>query len=464
MKVFNTMTRKKEELIPLIPGEIKMYSCGPTVYNYFHIGNARPFIIFDIMRRYLEYRGFKVTFVQNFTDVDDKIINRAKEENVTEKEISDKYINEYLKDAEGLSIRKADYHPRVTEHIPEIIDLIKRIEDNGLTYTVNGNVYYDTKKFSDYGKLSKQNIDELEAGARVDVGEEKKHPMDFVLWKNQKPGEPAWESPWGLGRPGWHIECSAMSMKYLGETMDIHSGGQDLIFPHHENEIAQSEGATGKPFANYWMHNGFINIDNEKMSKSLGNFFTVREISQQYDLEAVRLFMISSHYRSPINFSKELLDSIKNSLERLYIAKTNLLYLLNKAKEKEENEAEKNMKLRLLQHKDKFIEAMDDDLNTADAVSAIFDLVRDINSEINEDFSRETILFAYNLYMELATVLGLLNKEEEALDEDIESLISERQKARKEKNWALADKIREDLNSRGIILEDTPTGVKWRRA
>ncbi|NLN48793.1 MAG: cysteine--tRNA ligase [Clostridiales bacterium] len=464
MKVFNTMTRKKEELIPLNPGEIKMYSCGPTVYNYFHIGNARPFIIFDILRRYLEYRGYKVTFVQNFTDVDDKIIKKAKEENKTEKEIADIYIGEYMKDAEGLIIRKADYHPRVTEHIPEIINLIKRIEDNGLTYTVNGNVYYNTKKFSDYGKLSKQNIDELEAGARVDVGDEKQNPMDFVLWKSQKPGEPAWESPWGLGRPGWHIECSAMSMKYLGETMDIHSGGQDLIFPHHENEIAQSEGATGKPFANYWMHNGFINIDNEKMSKSLGNFFTVREISRQYDLEVVRFFMISSHYRSPINFSKELLDSIKNSLERLYIAKKNLLYLLEKAQDEDGNEAEKNLRIKLLKHKDRFIEAMDDDLNTADAVSSIFDLVRDINSEINGNTSKETVLYAYNLYMELASVLGLLNKEEEDIDDNIEILIAERQKAREEKNWALADKIREDLNSKGIILEDTPSGVKWRRA
>ncbi len=464
MKVFNTMTRKKEELIPIVPGEIKMYSCGPTVYNYFHIGNARPFIIFDILRRYLEYRGYKVTFVQNFTDVDDKIIKKARDEGKTEKEISDKYIDEYFKDAGNLIIQKADYHPRVTEHIDEIIDLIKRIEQNGLTYTVNGNVYYDTSKFADYGKLSKQNLEELEAGARVDVEEVKKHPMDFVLWKNQKPGEPAWESPWGLGRPGWHIECSAMSMKYLGETIDIHSGGQDLIFPHHENEIAQSEGATGKPFANYWMHNGFINIDNEKMSKSLGNFFTVREISQLYDLEAVRLFMISSHYRSPINFSKELLESIKNSLERMYIAKTNLLYLLNKAEDKNITDEEKEIQQKLLLHKNKFIESMDDDLNTADAVSAIFDLVRDANSVINDNSSKSMVEFAYNLYMELAGVLGLLEKEEKSLDDEIEALILERQKARKEKNWALADKIRDDLNSKGIILEDTPSGVKWRRA
>ena len=464
MKVFNTITRKKEELIPLVPGEIKMYSCGPTVYNYFHIGNARPFIIFDILRRYLEYRGYKVTFVQNFTDVDDKIIKKAKEEKVSEKEVAEKFIKEYFKDAEALGIRKADYHPRVTENIPEIINLIKRIEENGLTYTINGNVYYDTTKFSDYGKLSKQNLEELEAGARVDVGDEKKNPMDFVLWKNQKPGEPAWDSPWGLGRPGWHIECSAMSMKYLGETMDIHSGGQDLIFPHHENEIAQSEGATGKPFAKYWMHNGFINVDNEKMSKSKNNFFTINDIRKEYDLEVVRLFMISSHYRSPINFSNELLDSIKSSLERLYIAKNNLKYLLSKAEEKERLENEVDIEESLLKHKDRFIEAMEDDLNTADAVSAIFDLVRDINANINDNTSKTTIQYAFDLYMELAGVLGLLSKEEKSLDEEIEALIEERQKARKEKNWALADEIRDNLNGKGIILEDTPSGVKWRRA
>lgn len=464
MKVFNTITRKKEEFIPIIPGEIKMYSCGPTVYNYFHIGNARPFIIFDILRRYLVYRGYKVTFVQNFTDVDDKIIKRAKEEGITEKEVADRYIEEYFKDAEGLGIKRADYHPRVTELIPEIIELVKRIESNGLTYTVQGNVYFDTSKFSDYGKLSKQNLEELEAGARVDVEEGKRNPMDFVLWKSQKPGEPAWESPWGLGRPGWHIECSAMSMKYLGETIDIHSGGQDLIFPHHENEIAQSEGATGKPFARYWMHNGFININNEKMSKSLGNFFTVRDIGQLYDLEVVRLFMISAHYRSPINFSNELLESMKSSLERLYIAKGNLLHLLGKAEDKNETEDEKVLKQDLLNYKTKFIEAMDDDLNTADAVAAIFDLVRDINSNINDNSSKETVKFAFDLYMELAGVLGLLSKEEKSLDDDIEMLIEERQKARKEKNWALADKIRDDLKDRGIILEDTPQGVKWRRS
>lgn len=462
MKIYNTMTRKKEEFVPLVPGEVKMYSCGPTVYNYFHIGNARPFIIFDILRNYLEYKGYKVTFVQNFTDVDDKIIRRAKEEGVTEKEVADKYIEEYFKDAEGLGIKRANYHPRVTEMIPDIIEVIKKIMDRGFAYVVDGDVYFDTQKYKEYGKLSKQNMEELEAGARIEVGEQKKHPMDFALWKKQKPGEPAWDSPWGPGRPGWHIECSAMAMKYLGETIDIHSGGQDLIFPHHENEIAQSEAATGKPFARYWMHNGFININNEKMSKS-GNFFTVRDISKLYDLEVVRLFMISSHYRSPINFSKDLLDSTKNSLERLYIAKNNLLHLMANAEDKEENEDDKAFRNRLSTYRDRFIEAMDDDLNTADAVAVIFDLVRDINSNINESSSKSLIKAAYDMFTELTGILRIVNKEEEKLDDEIERLIEERQKARKEKNWALADKIRDDLKKRGIILEDTPQGVKWRR-
>jgi len=463
MRIYNTMTRKKEEFVPLVPGEVKMYSCGPTVYNYFHIGNARPFIIFDILRNYLEYRGYKVTFVQNFTDVDDKIIRRAKEEGITEKEVADKYIEEYFKDAEGLGIKRADYHPRVTEMIPDIIEVIKKIMDRGFAYVVDGDVYFDTQKYKEYGKLSKQNMEELEAGARIEVGEQKKHPMDFALWKKQKPGEPAWDSPWGPGRPGWHIECSAMAMKYLGETIDIHSGGQDLIFPHHENEIAQSEAATGKPFARYWMHNGFININNEKMSKSAGNFFTVRDISKLYDLEVVRLFMISSHYRSPINFSKDLLDSTKNSLERLYIAKNNLLHLMANAEDREDDEDDKAFRNRLSTYRDKFIEAMDDDLNTADAVAVIFDLVRDINSNINEKSPKSLVKAAYDMFTELTGVLRIVNKEEEKLDEEIERLIEERQKARKEKNWALADKIRDDLKKRGIILEDTPQGVKWRR-
>lgn len=464
MKLYNTMTRKKEEFEPMTPGEVRMYSCGPTVYNYFHIGNARPFIIFDILRRYFEYRGNKVTFVQNFTDVDDKIIKRAKDENTTEKEVSDRFIKEYFKDAGALNIRKADYHPRVTEHIKEIIGIIKRLEANGYTYTVGGDVYYDTAKFTGYGKLSKQNLEELEAGARVDVNEVKKNPFDFVLWKGQKPGEPAWESPWGMGRPGWHIECSAMSMKYLGETIDIHSGGQDLVFPHHENEIAQSEGATGKPFARYWLHNAFLNINNEKMSKSLNNFFTVRDIEGKFDLEVFRLFMISAHYRSPLNFSAELLDQAKSALERLYNAKNNLTYLLGIVEEKPLTQEEENFKEAIYRYRDMFNEVMDDDLNTADGLAVIFDMVRDINSNVKAESPAELVKASYNMLMELVGVLGLLYKKEESLDAQIEKLIEERQKARKEKNWSLADKIRDDLKEQGIILEDTPEGVKWKRA
>ncbi len=464
MKLYNTMTRKKEEFKTIVPGEVKMYSCGPTVYNFFHIGNARPFIIFDTLRRYLEYRGYKVTFVQNFTDVDDKIIRRAKEEGVSEADISEKYIDEYFKDAEGLNVCKADHHPKVTEHISEIIDIIKRLEENGLTYNVDGDVYYDTASFSSYGKLSKQNLDELEAGARVDVNEVKKNPTDFALWKKQKPGEPAWESPWGMGRPGWHIECSAMSMKYLGETIDIHSGGQDLVFPHHENEIAQSEGATGKPFANYWLHNGFINVNNEKMSKSLGNFFTVRDIGEKYDLEVVRMFMLSAHYRNPINFGSELLEQTKSSLERLYNAKNNLIHLMENTTDKPLTNAEEEFKVNLHGYKEKFVEAMDDDINTADAIAAIFDMVRDANSSLNGESSKEILKQAYELLMELTEVLGLLQKDQDNLDEDIERLIEERQQARKEKNWARADQIRDELKAMGIVLEDTPQGVKWKKA
>lgn len=463
MKLYNTMTRKKEDFTPMVPGEVKMYSCGPTVYNYFHIGNARPFIVFDILRRYLEYRGYKVTFVQNFTDVDDKIIKRAKNENTTEKEISDRFIDEYFKDAEALNIKKADYHPRVTEHINDIIDIIKKLEANGLTYTAGGDVYYDTANFPGYGKLSKQNFEELEAGARVDVKENKHNPFDFVLWKAQKPGEPAWESPWGKGRPGWHIECSAMSMKYLGETIDIHSGGQDLIFPHHENEIAQSEGATGKTFSRFWMHNAFLNIDNEKMSKSLNNFFTVRDIKEKYDLEVFRLFMISAHYRNPINFSGELLDQAKSALERLYNAKNNLAFLMDKVEDKPLSPKEEDFIAALTDYEKKFIEAMDDDLNTADGLAVIFDMVRDINSSINAESSGNLVKASYDMLMKLTEVLGLLNKKEESLDIEIEKLIEEREKARKEKNWALSDKIRDDLKAQGIVLEDTTEGVKWKR-
>jgi cysteinyl-tRNA synthetase len=464
MKLYNTMSRRKEDFVPLSPGEIKMYSCGPTVYNYFHIGNARAFIIFDILRRYFEYRGNKVTFVQNFTDVDDKIIKRAKDEGVSEKEISDRFIAEYFKDAEALNIRKATYHPKVTEHIPEIIDIIKRLESKDLIYMLNGDVYYDTASFELYGRLGKQNLEELEAGARVELAEGKRSVNDFVLWKKQKPGEPAWESPWGLGRPGWHIECSAMSMKYLGETIDIHSGGLDLIFPHHENEIAQSEGATGKEFARYWLHNGFLNVNNQKMSKSLNNFFTVRDIGQHFDLEVLRMFLLSAHYRSPINFSDDLLEQTQNGLERLYNAKNNLTYLLSNTAEKELSSEEKELQGRLAGYKNKFIEAMDDDLNTADALAAMYDLVRDVNGSLKPESSKGAVQASCDMLMELAAVLGLLQKQEESLDSEIEALIEERQKARKEKNWALSDKIRDDLKARGILLEDTPQGVKWKRA
>jgi len=463
MKLYNTMTRKKEEFKPLNAGEVKMYCCGPTVYNYFHIGNARPFIIFDILRRYFEYRGNKVTFVQNFTDLDDKIIRRAREEKVSEKEISERFIKEYFKDAEALSIRKATIHPKVTEHIPEIIDIIKKLESNGLTYMLAGDVYYDTAKFERYGRLCKQNLEDLEAGTRVELAEGKRSVNDFVLWKSQKPGEPAWESPWGMGRPGWHIECSAMSMKYLGETIDIHAGGLDLIFPHHENEIAQSEGATGKEFARYWLHNGFLNINNEKMSKSLNNFFTVRDIAEHFDLEVLRMFMLSAHYRSPINFSDDLLDQTKNGLDRLYNAKNNLVYLMDNTVEKESSEEDQALIGRLSQYKNQFIEAMDDDLNTADGLSAIYELVRDINSSLNGESSKAVVKSAYGMLMELSAVLGLLDKKEESIDTKIEALIEERQKARKEKNWALSDKIRDDLKAQGIVLEDTPQGVKWKR-
>jgi len=463
MRLYNTLTKTKEEFIPLHPGEVRMYSCGPTVYNYFHIGNARPFIIFDVFRRYMEYKGYKVTFVQNFTDIDDKMIQRAKEEGITVRELADKFIEEYFKDADALGIRRADYHPRATEHIDDIIEFIKKLIDKGMAYQSGGDVYFDTTAFEDYGKLSGQNLEDLEIGARIDINEMKKNPMDFALWKGQKPGEPAWDSPWGPGRPGWHIECSVMATKYLGETIDIHSGGQDLIFPHHENEIAQSEGLTGKPFARYWLHNGYINVDNRKMSKSLGNFFTVRDISREFDLEVVRLFMLSSHYRNPINFSRELLEQEQNALERLYNAKNNLEYMLENAPERPADEKEKQFLDKLLQYVKDFEEAMEDDINTADAVGVIFDLVREINTHITGGQSAETIRSALETLTKLTGILGLLNKQKGKLDSEIEELIEKREQARKEKNWALADKIRDELKEQGIILEDTPQGVRWKR-
>lgn len=463
MKLFNTLTRKKEEFVPITPGEVKMYVCGPTVYNYFHIGNARPFTVFDVLRRYLEFRGYKVTYVQNFTDVDDKIIKKSNEEGVSAKEISERYIDEYFKDADAIGIKRADIHPKVTENITEIIDYIKSLIEKGYAYEVNGDVYYNTNKFNEYGKLSKQSIEELESGARIEVNEIKKNPTDFALWKKQKPGEPGWDSPWGLGRPGWHIECSVMSTKYLGETIDIHAGGQDLVFPHHENEIAQSEAFTGKPFARYWVHNGYITINNEKMSKSKNNFFTVRDILKEFDSEVVRFFLLSAHYRNPINFSRELMQQAKNALDRLYNAKENLDHLLKNKEAETMKAGEQEVFDSLLKHKDKFIGAMDDDLNTADAIAAIFELVKEINTKIDVEASKELIEKALGLFEELAEVLGLVSREKENLDDEIERLIEERQKARKERNFALADKIRDDLKAQGIVLEDTPQGVKWKR-
>ena len=464
MKIYNSQTRRKEEFVPIEPGKVRIYSCGPTVYNYFHIGNARPMIVFDTLRRYLEYCGYEVKFVQNFTDIDDKMIKRANEEGTTVEELGDRFIAEYFKDADALGIHRATVHPRATRHIGDIIGLIKRLEKNGLAYNVNGDVYFDTEAFPGYGKLSGQNLEDLEAGARIDVDDAKRHPMDFALWKAQKPGEPAWPSPWGMGRPGWHIECSAMSMKYLGETIDIHCGGKDLLFPHHENEIAQSEGATGKPFVHYWMHNGHINVDNQKMSKSLGNFFTVRDISKEFDLEAVRMFMISAHYRSPVNFSKEMIEQSKAALDRLYTARDNWTFLLDHAPERELNEAEQALIAKGREAVAKFDEAMDDDLNTADAIGAIFELVKEGNLAITADTARAAIKSTLSTLKEMTDVLGILARENDAIPDDIKALVEQRKQARAEKNWAESDRLRDEITARGFVLEDTPKGAKVRRA
>lgn len=464
MKLYNTLTRRKEDFVPIHEDEVRMYCCGPTVYNYFHIGNARPFIIFDALRRFLEYKGYKVTYVQNFTDIDDKMIQRANEENITVEELGHRFIEEYFKDADGLGIKRATVHPKATEHIDEIIEFIQGLIEKGLAYEVDGDVYFDTAAFEGYGKLSKQNLEELESGARVSPDEKKRNPMDFALWKAQKPKEPAWDSPWGKGRPGWHIECSAMAIKYLGETIDIHAGGQDLTFPHHENEIAQSEGLSEKPFANYWIHNGYINVDNKKMSKSLGNFFTVRDISREYDLEVVRLFMLSAHYRNPVNFSHELLDQAGSALERLYNAKKNLEHLLRETEDRGLSPEEEKMFHDLDGYIEDFEEAMEDDINTADALSVIFDLVRDVNTHIGMENSKKLVQKAYDIFKTLTGILGIVQKEQEkSLDQEIEELIAKREEARKSKNWATADKIRDDLKERGIILEDTPHGVRWSK-
>lgn len=464
MRIYNTLTRRKEELKTITDGEVKIYACGPTVYNYIHIGNSRPLCVFDTLRRYLEYRGYKVNFVQNFTDIDDKIIKKAIEENSDYKTVSEKYIKEFWTDAKGLNFREATVHPKATENIDEIINIISNLVEKGYAYPVeNGDVYFSPKKFSGYGKLSHQPLEELEAGARINIGELKREPMDFALWKGAKPGEPYWESPWGKGRPGWHIECSAMIHRFLGNTIDIHCGGQDLIFPHHENEIAQSECCNGVPFSHYWMHNGYINVDNVKMSKSLGNFFTVRDVAEKYGYEPIRYLMISSQYRSPINYSVDIIEQCKASLQRLYTCRNNLDFALENATDIVPENAEE-IKKQLDSRREQFIEAMDDDLNTADGISAVFELVKDINVNVIDSKSAELIKYAIDLFDELTNVLGLVyNRDTGSLDEEIEKLIEARQNARKEKNWAEADRIRDELKAQGIVLEDTPQGVKWHR-
>lgn len=463
IKVYNTLNKKKEEFIPLTPGEVKMYVCGPTVYNFFHIGNGRTFIVFDTIRRYFEYRGFKVDFVQNFTDIDDKMIKKANEEGTTVKKIGDTYIKEYYQDADALNIERATVNPRATEFIGEIIKFVKGLVDKGYAYEVDGDVYFSTKKFEGYGKLSGQNIEDLQSGARISVDERKKDPMDFAIWKAQKPGEPAWNSPWGMGRPGWHIECSCMAKKLLGETIDIHAGGSDLKFPHHENEIAQSEALTGEPFARYWLHSAFVNVNNEKMSKSLNNFFTAREILERYDADVIRFLMLSAHYRQQLNFSEDLLESAKASVERIYNAIGNLENLIDEVSREEMNEEEKAYLESLNKYKEKYIEKMDDDFNTADAITAIFDLIKDTNTNITIDSSKELAQKALELIRELGAPLGMFQKSTKGnLEEEIEALISKRQQARKDRDFALADKIRDELKDRGIVLEDTPQGVRWK--
>ncbi len=470
MKIYNTLSRQKEELIPITPGEFRIYACGPTVYNYIHIGNSRPICVFDVLRRYLEYRGNKVTFVQNFTDIDDKIINRANEEGTDYLTVAEKYIKEYKTDAKGLNVREATVHPRATENIDEIIAIVSALVDKGYAYRAeNGDVYFRAKKFTEYGKLSHQPLDELQAGARISVGEIKEDPMDFAVWKAAKPGEPYWDSPWSQGRPGWHIECSAMARRFLGETIDIHCGGQDLIFPHHENEIAQSECCNGVPFAHYWMHNGYINVDNQKMSKSKGNFFTTRDVAAKYGYEPIRYLMLSSQYRSPINYSIEIIEQCTASLKRLYTCRDNIRFLLGNASG-ELKDSERAVLDKFAAHRSRFIEEMDDDLNTANAISVIFDLVRDINTALSGEPSLALVKDADAIFAELTGVLGLVynDKPESGKKQDggvdaalVEQLIADRTAARKAKDWATADKIRDQLKEMHIVLEDTPQGVKW---
>lgn len=469
MKIYNTLSKRKEEFVPLEKGKVKMYVCGPTVYNLIHIGNARPMIVFDTVRRYMEHKGYEVNYVSNFTDVDDKIIKKAIEEGVDASVISERYIGECKKDMAAMNVKPATTHPKATEEICGMLDMIKILIDKGHAYVAeDGTVYYRTRSFKEYGKLSHKNLDDLQGGKRsllISGEDQKEDPLDFVLWKPKKEGEPYWESPWCNGRPGWHIECSVMSKKYLGEEIDIHAGGEDLIFPHHENEIAQSEAANGKPFAKYWMHNAFLNIDNKKMSKSAGNFFTVRDISEKYDLQVLRFFMLSAHYRSPLNFSAELMEAAKNGYERIVTSVSNLNYLLENASAGEMTEKEKELLAEAEGYAAKFDEAMDDDFNTADALAAIFELVKFTNTNAGASSSREFLQALKKEILLLSDICGLIvEKKEEMLAEDIEALIAERQAARKEKNFARADEIRKELLDKGIILEDTREGVKWKRA
>lgn len=468
MKIYNTMTRKKEEFVPIRENRVGIYVCGPTVYDYIHMGNARPMIVFDTLRRYLLYKGYDVNYVSNFTDVDDKIIKRAIEEGVTSSEISERYIEEVKKDMEALNVMEATTHPKATEEIPDMIDMIQVLIEKGHAYEVNGTVYFRTRSFPGYGKLSKKNIDDLEAGHRdikVAGEEEKEDFLDFVLWKPKKEGEPSWESPWGDGRPGWHLECSVMSKKYIGDIIDIHAGGEDLIFPHHENEIAQSEAANDVEFARYWMHNGFLKIDGEKMSKSLGNFFTIREIGEKYPLQVIRFFILSAHYRSPLNFADTLVESAKASLDRILTAMSRLADILEKAEEKEATEEEKELLAKITSYVEKYEAAMEDDLNTADAISVIFEMVKLVNSNVSDSNAKSVVKEIYDTIGKLCDILGIITEvEAEILDSDIEALIEERQAARKAKNFARADEIRDMLAAQGILLEDTREGVKWKRA
>ena len=468
MKIFNTLSRRKEEFVPLTPGEVKMYVCGPTVYNLIHIGNARPMIVFDTVRRYMEYKGYEVNYVSNFTDVDDKIIAKAVEEGVSAEEISSRYIKECKKDMADMNVKPATTHPLATQEIDGMIDMIQTLMDKGFAYEVNGTVYFRVKNFKEYGKLSHKNLEDLQSGFRslqVSGENQKEDPLDFVLWKPKKEGEPFWVSPWSEGRPGWHIECSVMSKKYIGEEIDIHAGGEDLVFPHHENEIAQSECCNGKQFARYWMHNAFLNIDNRKMSKSLGNFFTVREIGEKYDLQVLRFFMLNAHYRSPLNFSAELMEASKNSLERIITCVEQLKHLLETAEKTEMTAEEKALEAEVLEYVKKYENSMEDDFNTADAIAAIFELVKFANTKANENSTAAFVQYLFDTIVHLSDVLGLIvNKEAEILDEEIEKLIEERQMARKEKNFKRADEIRDELAAMGIILKDTREGVQWKRA